>query len=81
MRRSPARPRHHRHESTSLTHALDLAEVGIKLGAELRSNQLPQGNLQNFFNAVPEHPRRSGIHRQQPACKIVNAQQILAVLD
>jgi hypothetical protein len=76
-----ARPRHHGHQAVRLPDARNLLQVGIKLGAELRRNYLSHGNPQHLLDAVSKHSRRSGIHGQQPAFKIVDAQQILAVLD
>src|ERR1022692_2381780 len=76
-----ARPRHHGHQAARLSSARHLAEIGIELRAEFGSDNLPHWNLQQFLHAVAQHPGRGGIHRQQPAFQIVDAEQVLAVFD
>jgi hypothetical protein len=62
-------------------HTLDLAQIGIMFGVELRVDNIPQPFLQQFFYAVTQQTRWNGIDRQEPAFKVVDAQQVLAVLD
>ena len=67
----PLLPRscHHRQQSVKLSRAPDLAQIGIELLAAVRSNKIAHRGSQHFFYGVT-----------QQAFKVVDAQQVLAVL-
>src|SRR5580704_8025667 len=73
--------RRYRHQAARFSRFFQLSEINVKLRAKLESEDISQGNLEEFLNAVSKHPGGSRIHRKDSAFKIVHAQKILAVLN
>ena len=69
------------HQAVSLDRARDLAQIGGALRAILRINNILQLLFQHLFYAVTQQTRWNGIDGQETPLKVVDTQQIMAVLD
>ena len=76
-----SRSRPHRQHSPSHACTFDFAQVSLKLVVELRIDKIPHRRSQHFFDAVAQQTRWNGIDRQESPVKVVNAQQVVAVLN